>query len=316
VSDDRLVSEWDCLSRPPTPIVSLELPELRLLAKLEYLQPGGSVKARVGRSMLEELIATGRLTSDTRYVVEASSGNAAVALAIAVRELGLAAKVVAVATDKVSRPKVERMRRYGVDVRLVPFEVVEGASQYDTPHMVALRKIAAELPGSVVVGQFENPGNPRAHEQTTGREIIEQLPEPPDALVIGAGSGGSLTGIGRALRRAGWPCRIVLVDPIGSVIGPTWLGVPAPPGRSFVEGIGHDFVPQNLDMSLIEDAVLVPDDDTLATARQLVRCGFSVGSSSACAVAGARRWAGRQRHRPVCLVLFSDHGSRYPKFDI
>jgi cystathionine beta-synthase len=306
-----LITDWEVATTGPTPVVALELPEVELLAKLEYMQPGSSVKARIGRPLLEELAAGGQLTAGTRYVVEASSGNTAIALRNAIDAMGLPAQVVAVVTDKVSQLKIDRMIRRGVMVRVVPFEVSRGASWEETPHMRAMLEVARGLPDAVLAGQFTSAANPRAHENGTGREIVEQLMEPPDAIVLGAGSGGTLTGVGRALRKAGWNSRIVLADPVGSVIGPTWLGRSAEPGRSMVEGIGHDFIPKTLDLNLIDEVVMVPDQETRRTWRQLADSGFPVGSSSACAVTAARVWAARRRTRSTCLVFFSDHGSRY-----
>lgn len=307
------VQDWDTLSQYPTPVIKLKLDEVDLLAKLEYLQPGGSIKSRIGRPLIEALIAEGTLTKETRYIVEATAGNTAIALKQALDRTEHAAKIVAVVSDKVSAKKIVRLEQCGILVRIIPYRVAAPVAGKHTPLIEAMRSVADELENSVIAGQFESQANVYAHECGTGKEIIAQLGDaPPDAIVLGAGTGGTLTGIGRAIKKAGWPSKIILADPQGSILAASWSGKQnAVPGKSLVEGIGGDFVPSLLDLSLIDDAVTVADGETLETWRSLWHSGFSCGSSTACAVTAARKWARDQAKRQTCLVLFADHGSRY-----
>ncbi|MGZ0049319.1 pyridoxal-phosphate dependent enzyme [Brevibacillus gelatini] len=287
---------WDALTSHPTPIVRFNLSEMDILAKIEYLQPGGSVKRRIGMALLKDMIKTGELTEHTQYVVEATAGNTAIALAEGLRELGLSAKVVAVVKDKLGSSKIERMKQFGVIPYLVPSDVSSDRADGLNPHMAAMKEVCRLYPNSVEAGQFVRDANPRAHELSTGAEIVKQLVEQPDAIILGVGTGGTLTGITRAIRKAGWDSKIVLADPVGSIIGPTWLGEKKPRAKpTIVEGIGHDIVPPLLDLSLIDDVVMVPDEETLNASVQLARAGFSVGTSSACAWVAARTWARHQK---------------------
>jgi cystathionine beta-synthase len=302
---------WNVLTGPPTPIVAFNLPGLRLLAKLEYLQPGESVKARIGRALVDRLLAEGRLTARTGYLVEVGAGNTAIALALALQDIQHHAAVVSVVSDKVSAAQVARMQRHGIDVRIMPYTVAPKPGEGLPPLLAYAESVAGELPGAVLAGQFFSEANPSAHERTTGPEILAQLSEPPDVIVLGVGTGGTLTGVGRILRRAGWPTRIILADPQGSIIGAAWQGEPAIAGKSIVSGIGGDFVPPILDLSLIDEVISVPDDATCAVWHWFRTYGFPIGSSSACAVAAALAWSRHQQSRPSCLVVFADHGGHY-----
>ena len=305
-------TSWDVASRGPTPIVHFDLPQLKLFAKLEYLNPTGSIKHRIGRALVEELIESGALTEASPYLVEATAGNTALALQHALHTLEMRrTRVVAVMSDKMSTVKVERLRRHGVIVRIVPYELATDCLR-DPPLIRAMCRTSEELPGAVMSSQFWSDANPRAHEFGTGMELVTQLDEPPDAIFMGAGTGGTISGVARALRTAGWPTRVVLADPQGSVIGAAWRGQPARPGRSYVEGIGGDFVPRTLDLSLIDDVASVSDQETRKASTELRASGFPVGTSSACAVAAALRYG--QAHSSIRngLVFFADHGSAYP----
>ncbi|WP_330961989.1 pyridoxal-phosphate dependent enzyme [Photobacterium sp. 53610] len=301
----------DIIGQLPTPIAELQFGSIELLAKLEYLQPTMSIKYRIARGLLIDLITSGTLTDSTEWVVEATAGNTAIALNRALRELRLSARVVAVVSDKVQRLKIARLQADGIVVRVVPYEVARPTPSTASPLIEALYATVHELPNAVIAGQFSSEANPRAHQLGTGREIVEQLGVPPDAIVCGAGTGGTITGIARAVKEAGWNSQIVLADPQGSVLGSAWRGESVAPGKSIIEGIGGDFVPEILDLNLVDDVVTVPDRESLTAVKRLKQAGFSVGLSSGCAVAASLRLAARDPIISRCLVLFADHGVWY-----
>jgi cystathionine beta-synthase len=305
---------WDTLGlNSDTPLVVFDRDPLTLYAKLEYLLPGGSVKSRIALPLVRSLLDEGSLTRRTEYVVEATGGNTAFALIDALRMVGSRAKVLAVATDKIDERKIRRLRDRGAIVRRIPYEVASAEAGGQSPLLTATAAIALETPNSVLAGQFTARANPEAHRATTAQEIMVQLPQPPDAVVLGAGSGGTIVGLATAFRDAGYPTRIVLADPQGSVIAPLFHGLVAPkPSKTIVQGIGGDVKPPLLSLDLIDEAITVADEDTIRTWRDLARDGFSVGLSSACAVTAALMWADRRSPRRTrCVVLFADHGSRY-----
>lgn len=304
---------WDVLTFLPTPIVKFSLPDVDILAKMEYLQPGGSVKRRIGMALLEEMIDSGDLTQETQYIVEATAGNTAIALAEGILKLGLSAKVIAVVKDRINPRKIVIMKRYGVIPHVVSCELSSDPIGRVDPFIMAMKAVCKQFPNSIEAGQFTREANPRAHEFGTGAEIVNQLIEPPNAIVLGVGTGGTLTGIKRAIKKAGWDSKIVLADPVGSVIGPTWLGYHPKAHPTIVEGIGHDIIPPILDLNLIDDVIMVPDHETICAGEQLAHAGFSVGTSSACSWVAARTWAQRQKGKSTCLILFADHGFSYLK---
>lgn len=300
---------------PPTPIVSVDLGELTLLLKLEYLQEhGSSVKVRTAGRLIDEAEAAGELTPATPYVVEVTAGNTAMALQMELRRRGHGARVVAVMSAKMSQAKVDLLERRGILVRRVPSDVRLVEDPFDAPLFQFAEQVLAELPGSVLAGQFFRASNVASHEFGTGLEITRQLATAPDAFVAGAGTGGTVTGISRALRTAGWPTEIVLADPEGSVIAPVLRGEAVEARPTTVEGIGGDFVPPLLDRAAVDAAVTVPHRDMVAAWTELLRRGLVVGSSTACSTAAALAWArgrGPSDRPPTCLVLAADSGAQY-----
>ncbi len=311
VDTEGTAADWDTVTGGWTPVVEFQHPKVRLLAKLEYLQPGGSVKSRIALPLIRSLIDAGTLTSSTRYVVEATGGNTAYALVDALRAVGSTAQVLAVMTVKIDEKKAERLQRIGVGVHRIPYVVGPPDERGLSPLLAATAAVAESVPNSVLAGQFTAEANPLAHQAATAREIMVQVPEPPDAVVLGVGSGGTLMGLSRAFRERGYATRIVLADPEGSVIGPAFRGERPVPQKTVVQGIGGDVLPPLLDLSCIDEVVTIPDRDSVRVWRQLRGSGFAVGLSSACAVAAALRWSVASGRRPRCLVLFADHGSRY-----
>ncbi len=293
-----------------TPMVELQgfdTGSCRLFVKLENANPGGSIKDRIARSMIEAAEADGRLKPGGT-LVEATAGNTGLGLA----QVGLLKgyKLLLVVPDKMAREKIQHLRAMGVDVRITRSDVGKGHAEY---YQDMAQVLADALPNAFYVNQFENPANPLAHETTTGPEILEQMGGDVDAVVVGVGSGGTLTGLGRFFAKASPKTQMVLADPVGSILAPLVLrGERIEPGSWVVEGIGEDFVPTNCDLSLVKAAYEISDTDSIAAARLLLtRAGILGGSSSGTLLAGALRYCREQTQAKRVVTLVCDTGSRY-----
>ncbi|MCC7536030.1 MAG: pyridoxal-phosphate dependent enzyme, partial [Deltaproteobacteria bacterium] len=278
-----------------------------LYVKCENLSPGGSSKDRMARHLLDVAEREGRL-SPGATIVEATTGNAGAGLAMhaAVR----AYKCVFVMPDKTSPEKIAALRAFGARVVVCP-AVVEP----DDPrsHMQVAKRIAAETPNAFFANQHDNPANPEAHYLSTGPEIWAQCGDELDVLVAGLGTGGTLTGAGRFLREKKPGIKLIGVDPVGSLFhdyrksGRVTKAVPYE-----VEGIGSDFVPSTIDLSLLDEVVRVDDKECFLTTRDLVRQeGLFVGGSSGAAVAGAIKHAAASGRADNVLVLLPDGAQAY-----
>ncbi len=293
-----------------TPMVELEgfdTGRCRLFVKLENANPGGSIKDRIALSMIAAAEADGRLRPGGT-LVEATAGNTGLGLA----QVGLLKgyKLLLVVPDKMAREKIQHLRAMGVDVRITRSDVGKGHAEY---YQDMAQVLAAALPNAFYVNQFENPANPLAHETTTGPEILEQMGGDVDAVVVGVGSGGTLTGLGRFFAKASPKAQMVLADPVGSVLAPLVLrGERVEAGSWVVEGIGEDFVPMNCDLSLVKAAYEVSDTDSIAAARLLLtKAGILGGSSSGTLLAAALRYCREQTEPRRVVTLVCDTGSRY-----
>ena len=279
----------------------------RIFVKLESANPGGSIKDRIARSMIEAAEADGRLKPGGT-LVEATAGNTGLGLA----QVGLLKgyKLLLVVPDKMAREKIQHLRAMGVDVRITRSDVGKGHPEY---YQDIAQALAAKIPGAVFINQFENPANPLAHETTTGPEILEQMQGDLDAVVVGVGSGGTLTGLGRFFAKASPKTRMVLADPVGSILAPlVERGETVQAGSWVVEGIGEDFVPAICDLTLVAKAYEISDAESIAAARLLLnKAGILAGSSSGTLLAAALRYC-REQTRPLRVVtLVCDTGSRY-----
>ncbi len=268
-----------------------------LWAKLEYLNPGASVKDRIGVAMIEAAEASGAL-GPGGTVVEATAGNTGISLAMAGRSAGY--QVVLVVPEKFSREKQEMMRALDARLILSPTEEgMEGAQR-------RAREIAESTPGAVYVDQFSNPANPAAHTATTGPEILEQTRGRLDAIVIGCGSGGTFTGAVRFLKEHLPRLHAVAVEPEGSILG----GGPA--GSHEIEGIGMDTVHPIVERELMDEIITVPDPEAFATVRALAaRCGVLAGSSGGAAVWAAIEVARRLGAGRRVVTIIPDSAERY-----
>jgi len=281
----------------------------RVLAKLEYLNPGGSVKDRIGASMLEEAERKG-LLKPGGTIIEATSGNTGVGLALVAAVRGY--RIVFVIPDKMSSEKIRLLRAYGARVVVTPSGV---APDHPMSHYSVARRLSQEIPGAYYPNQYENPGNPEAHYRTTGPEIDRDVGAALGAVVGTVGTGGTMSGVGRYFKEHRPEVRVVAVDPAGSVLGPFFRSGQL--GRAVpyqVEGIGEDLIPKSIHFQYLDDFVEVNDRESFLMARRLVREeGFFVGGSSGSAVVGALRWLS---HRPIpegatVVVLLPDSGDRY-----
>lgn len=293
-----------------TPMVELkgfETGPCRLFVKLESANPGGSIKDRIARSMIEAAERGGALRQGGT-IVEATAGNTGLGLA----QVGILKgyRILLVVPDKMAREKIQHLRAMGVDVRITRSDVGKGHPEYYQDMAAAL---AATLPNAVYINQFSNPANPAAHEATTGPEILEQMGGDLDAMVVGVGSGGTLTGLGRCFAKASPKTRMVLADPVGSILAPlVERGEMIEPGSWVVEGIGEDFVPDNCDLSFVAKAYAIPDAESIAAARLLLtRAGILGGSSSGTLLAAALRYCREQTEPKRVVTLVCDTGSRY-----
>ncbi len=294
---------------PLVEITRIDTGPCQLFVKLENQNPTGSIKDRVALAMIEAAEYDGKLKPGGT-VIEATAGNTGLGLALVAGAKGY--RVLLVIPDKMSQEKIYHVRALGAEVRIVRSDVTRGHPEY---YQDVAARLAEEIPGAFYVNQFGNPANPKAHERSTGPEIWEQMRHDVDAIVCGVGSGGTLTGLGRFFSRVK-PRRgieMVLADPTGSVLYEyVKTGQLVESGSWAVEGIGEDFIPEIADLSYVTDAFEIDDEESFATARELLRQeGILGGSSTGTLVAAALRYC-RQQTKPKRVVTFvADSGNKY-----
>ncbi|MGI0071617.1 MAG: pyridoxal-phosphate dependent enzyme [Thermoplasmata archaeon] len=296
-----------------TPLVPLHrvthgLP-YQVLAKLEFLNPGGSVKDRIAPVMIDDAERRG-LLKPGGTIVEATSGNTGVGLALVAAVRGY--RTVFVIPDKMSSEKIRLLRSYGARVVVTPSGL---APDHPMSHYSVARRLSREIPGAYYPNQYENQANPGAHYRTTAPEIDHGAGEALAAVIGTVGTGGTMSGIGRYFKEHRPGVRIVAVDPAGSILGPYFRTHELSKASPYlVEGIGEDMVPKSIHFQYLDEFVEVTDGESFLMARRIAREeGMFVGGSAGAAVAGAVRWLGK---RPLpegatVVVLLPDSGDRY-----
>jgi cystathionine beta-synthase len=293
-----------------TPLIEamgLDCGPCRLFFKLESANPSGSIKDRPARTMIEAAEADGRLKPGGT-IVEATAGNTGLGLALVAGRKGY--RTLLVVPDKMAREKILHAKAMGAEVVITRSDVGKGHPDYYQDLAAA---IARRTPGGFFIDQFGNPANPLAHARTTGPEILRQMEGDVDAVVVGVGSGGTLSGIGQFMQQASPKTAMILADPAGSVLAHyVETGKLIQAGSWAVEGIGEDFIPPNAHLHFVTQAYSIPDAESFATARELLRTeGILAGSSSGTLLAAALRYCRAQTSRKRVVSLICDSGAKY-----
>ncbi|MEL4891266.1 pyridoxal-phosphate dependent enzyme [Xanthomonas protegens] len=294
-----------------TPIVKaskLDTGVCELYLKLESANPGGSIKDRIGLSMIEAAERRGDLKPGA-VLVEGTAGNTGIGLALVAQQKGY--KLILVVPDKMSREKIFNLKAMGAEVVLTRSDVAKGHPEY---YQDLAARIAAETPGAYFINQFGNPDNPAAHEFGTGPEILRQMDGRLDAIVFGCGSSGTMTGLSRAFAAASPHTELVLADPVGSILTEyiEQGTVSEKSGSWLVEGIGEDFLPAISDFTRVSKAYSISDAESFHTARELLaKEGILGGSSTGTLLAAALKYCREQTEPKRVLVFVCDTGNKY-----
>ncbi len=294
-----------------TPIVKsrhLDTGVCQLFFKLEAFNPGGSIKDRIGLTMIEAAEQRGDLKPGG-IIVEGTAGNTGIGLALVAQRKGY--RLILVVPDKMSREKIFNLKAMGAEVVLTRSDVAKGHPQY---YQDLAEQIARDTPGAYFINQFGNADNPRAHEEGTGPEIWAQMEGKMDAIVFGVGSSGTVTGLSRFFRREAPHVELVLADPVGSILA-QYINegtLSTKSGSWLVEGIGEDFLPPISDFSHVKKAYAVSDRESFLAGRELLsREGILGGSSTGTILAAALRYC-REQTEPKNVVMFvCDTGNKY-----
>lgn len=278
-----------------------------LFLKLESQNPAGSIKDRIALNMVETAERAGLIKpGDT--LVEATAGNTGLGLTLIATQKNY--KLILVIPDKMSQEKIYHMKAMGAEIILTRSDVTKGHPEY---YQDKAKAIAESIPGAFYINQFENPANPETHYKTTAPEIWQDMDRRVDTIVVGAGSGGTLTGIGRYFSGVSPDTEVVLADPKGSILAPyVEHGVLIEAGNWLVEGIGEDFIPKNCDLSYVKQAYTIDDAESIETARLLLRReGILCGSSSGTLIAAALKYCRAQKAPKRVVTFVCDSGNKY-----
>ena len=293
---------------PMLEVTKIDTGQCRLFLKLENQNPGGSIKDRVGLMMVAEAEQQGKIKQGDR-IIEATAGNTGLGLALAAKRKGY--RLTLVIPDKMSEEKLCHLESMGVEIIITRSDVTKGHPDYYQD----LARTLAEKTGAYFINQFENPANPLAHELSTAPEIWEQMDHDVDAIIVGAGSTGTLTGISHFFQKLeGNKTQMVLADPAGSVLA-DYVNkgqLHEVSGSWLVEGIGEDFIPKIADFSLTKKAYSITDTEAFTAAHDLLaKEGILAGSSTGTLFAAALRYC-RESDRPQRVVtLVCDSGNKY-----
>lgn len=288
-----------------TPLVELKNVEkklglkARLVAKLEYFNPAGSVKDRVAKAMIDDAEKSGRLTRES-VIIEPTSGNTGIGLASVAAARGY--RLIIVMPDNMSKERILIMKALGAEIVLTPAAYgMKGA-------ISKAEELLKEIPGSFIAGQFTNPANPNAHKASTGPEILEDTDGEVDFFVCGVGTGGTISGVGEYLKTNKHGVEIVAVEPEASAFLSRGEA-----GAHKIQGIGAGFIPETLNTTIYDEIMTASDTDAYEAARLVGKCeGFLVGVSSGAALASAIKIAKREENEgKTVVVLLPDTGERY-----
>lgn len=277
-----------------------------LWAKLEFLNPGGSVKDRIAKNMIEQAEREGKLKPGG-WIVEATAGNTGIGLAMVAALKGY--KLICIVSQKVSKDKVRLLERLGAEVVISP----AGKKPGDPDHFISIAKRLTEERGAWFVDQFYNPDNAQVHYEVTGPEIWKQTDGKVDVIVAGAGTGGTLSGAGKYLKEKKPSVQAILADPVGSILADLYDGQTTTVGQYVVEGIGQDFIPGNFHSNVIDAAFRIIDEESVQAAYDLMKLeGVFAGSSSGCIAAAAaaycKQLGGKGKN---VLAILPDGGRGY-----
>lgn len=273
----------------------------QLYAKCEFMNPGGSIKDRIGLRMIQAALDSGRIKPGD-VLIEPTSGNTGIGIALAAAVLGL--KVIVTMTNKISQEKQVILERLGVTIYRTPTEV---SSDHPDSNISLAKRLHQEIPNSHILDQYNNPDNPDAHFYGTAEEIIEDFGQDLHMVVAGVGTGGTITGLSKRLKKYNPDIQIIGVDPFGSILGG---GDDVKP--YLVEGIGYDFFPSVLENDCIDHYIKTQDKDAFLMARRLMREeGLLVGGSSGAAMWAALQAARSLRSDQTCLVILPDSIRNY-----
>ena len=291
---------------PMLEVTHIDTGPCRLFLKLELMNPGGSIKDRIGISMIEEAEKRGEIKpGDT--LVEATAGNTGLGLALVAAQKGY--HLILVLPDKMSQEKIFNLRAMGTEVVLTRSDVARGHPEY---YQDLGRRIADEKK-AYFINQFGNPDNPLAHEQTTAPEILEQMEGNLDAVVLGVGSSGTVSGFSKYLKANSPQTEIIIADPVGSIVADyVNTGKFGESASWLVEGIGEDFIPEIADFSAATKGYSISDAESFETARELLRKeGILAGSSTGTLLAAALRFCREQTEPKRVVTLACDTGNKY-----
>ena len=294
-----------------TPMVKLtafDTGPCELFVKLENHNPGGSIKDRIGLSIIEEAEKSGALKPGGT-IIEATAGNTGIGLALVAAIKGY--KIILVIPDKMSREKILHLEGLGAKVKITRSDVPAGHPEY---YQDIARKLASETKGSFFADQFSNPANPLAHRSTTAPEIWEQMDGNLDAFVAGVGSGGTVTGLAEFFKEKSPDLQMIVADPEGSIVADavTKGNYKYEGGSWLVEGIGEDFIPTNLNLDLVDDAITVSDKEAFEVLQTLLKEeGILAGSSTGTLISGAIKWCQKQDSHKKVATLVCDTGNKY-----
>ena len=295
---------------PLLQVMNIDTGCCKLFLKLESQNPGGSIKDRPAKFMIEDAEKNRKL-AEGGLIIEATAGNTGLGLALIANQRGYNCLIVV--PDKMAKEKIIHLKALGAEVIVTRSDVEKGHPEY---YADLAEKIAKDKKGSLYINQFANEANLQAHLKWTGPEILQQLSNKVDAFCAGVGTGGTITGVGQALKKVNKNCDIILADPVGSILEPkiNTGKIPDKVGSWIVEGIGEDYIPPLLDLELISHAYAISDKEALQTCNILLQKeGVLAGSSSGTLISAAIKYCREQSEQKNVVTLVCDTGNKYLK---